>query len=93
MIAAHQRPCMTPGCHYHIHDSPGRIQITIDLPAGVSLKTNQHEVLHLMAEMGVAAALANDGQVERIDLASMKLYQGAFEKMAAEPDDDAGGGA
>lgn len=91
MIAAHQRPCMTPGCHYHIHDSPGRIQITIDLPAGVSLKTNQHEVLHLMAEMGVAAALTNDGQVDRVDLTAIRLHQAAFERIEAE--DDAGGGA
>jgi hypothetical protein len=84
------RPCMTPGCHYHIHDSPGRIQITVDLPPGVSLKTDQHEVLHLMAEMGVAAALTNDGYVAHVNLDAIKLYQAAFERAAQ---DEAGGGA
>uniref|UniRef100_A0AB74UH91 Uncharacterized protein n=1 Tax=Caulobacter phage BL57 TaxID=3348355 RepID=A0AB74UH91_9VIRU len=88
------RPCMTPGCHYHIHDSPGRIQITVDLPAGVALTSNQHEVLHLMAEIGVAAALLNDGQPNHVDVGTVGLYRDALAIAAeAQAEDAPGGGA
>lgn len=54
--------CLTPGAVYQTHDGPRRVEIAIDLPAGVALSSNQHGLLHDAAQLGLAAALAADGK-------------------------------